>query len=121
MPVISGVFVDLRHAIRHLRRSPGFALAAILTLAFGIGANTAMLTMLNALLFRPLKIRDPAGLVGVMSRTDRGQARQTLIPVVERLTSGPSPLTDVCGYNGGVVLGLEANGVTTQATGALVT
>jgi len=39
---------DARYAFRHLRRSPWFSAAAILTLAFGIGANTAMFTMLNS-------------------------------------------------------------------------
>ena len=49
---------DVKYAVRHMRRVPGFAAAAILTLAFGIGANTAMFTMLNAIVLKRLPIAD---------------------------------------------------------------
>lgn len=118
--MLSNLLVDIRSALRHLRHARGFAAAAVLTLAFGIGANTAMLTMLNALLFRPLDIKDPNGLIGVSGRNDRGQSRLTLIPAVGDLAR-EGPLLDVCGYNGGGVLAFEANKVATQAVVALVT
>jgi predicted permease len=112
--------LDARQAFRHLRRSPGFAIAAVLTLALGIGANTAMFSVLNALVFRPLPIRDPHGLVSVSARNDKNQLRLTPIPAVEELRRD-GPLQPVCGYNGGVVLAVEVAGTPTQATGALVT
>ncbi len=59
---------DLRYAARQLRRSPGFALTAILTLAVGIGANVVVFGVLDALLFRPLPIADPARLYEVIQR-----------------------------------------------------
>jgi predicted permease len=54
---------DLRDAIRSLARTPAFTAAAILTLALGIGSNTAMFSLLNAMLFKPLPVRDPHRLV----------------------------------------------------------
>jgi putative ABC transport system permease protein len=54
---------DLRFAFRQIRRSPGFMLTAVLTLALGVGANTAIFSLLDQALLRSLPVRDPGGLV----------------------------------------------------------
>src|SRR5437870_10403247 len=55
-PFLEGLAADLHYAARQLRRTPGFTAAAVLTIAVGIGANTAMFSVLNTILWKPLPI-----------------------------------------------------------------
>ncbi len=65
---IEGLLRDARHAVRTIRTKPGFSLAALLSLALGIGANTAIFSVLNAVLIRPLPYPRSDALVGVFNR-----------------------------------------------------
>ena len=68
---------DVRYAIRQLRRNPSFAVAAILTLAIGIGANSAIFSVVNTVVFRPLPYHEPARLVSVESVDMRSGQKPT--------------------------------------------
>jgi predicted permease len=75
LPFLDGLAQDISHTLRQLRASPGFAAAAALTLALGIGANLAIYQVLDAVLFRDLPVRDPERLVQVQLLEDRDPTR----------------------------------------------
>jgi predicted permease len=67
---VNTIFRNVRHAVRVLRRAPGFSLTAVATLALGIGAATAMFTIVNSVLLRPLPFKDADRVAAVYTRYD---------------------------------------------------
>ena len=65
LPFLDALGQDLRYAFRGIRRNPGFAAVAILSLAIGIGANTAIFSLVNTVLLQPLAYQDPERLFAV--------------------------------------------------------
>ena len=64
---------DVRFAVRLLARTPALTLVAVLSLGLGIGANTAIFTLINEVFLRPLPLRDPTRLVGIFTTDERNQ------------------------------------------------
>jgi hypothetical protein len=72
LPAVERTLRTFRHASRGLRRSPGFVLAVIVSLGLGVGANTALFAVIEAILLRPLPFRAPEELVTIGSRGAEG-------------------------------------------------
>ena len=107
--MIDDVVRDLRYAWRMFRRAPGFVAAAVLSLALGIGANTALFSIVDRLMFRPLPVSDPSRLFVVRS----GQNFSVDYAMFERLREGAPGVADLAAvirtdrYNVGIGSSVE--------------
>ena len=90
---------DLRYAVRWLRRSPGFAAVAILSLGLGIGVNTAMFSLVDAILLRPIPAEAPDTLVDLFtSSSDGDEYATTSYPDYLDLKAQNTVFSDMIGY-----------------------
>ncbi|TAM78782.1 MAG: ABC transporter permease [Acidobacteria bacterium] len=98
---VSELGQDIHYGLRQLRRNPGFTVVAVLTLALGIGANTAIFSVVDAVLLKPLPYADPGRLVSVFeSNTQRGIAADAFsYPIFTELRNQNSAFSEIAGTN----------------------
>src|SRR5438046_215023 len=111
---------DLRYAFRMLRRQPGFTAVAVLTLALGIGATTAVFTIVNALLLRPLPFSDPDRLLLLLNGRN-GRISTSYSPANYRdVTSGSGVFSGAAAFDVSS-MNLTGQGDPQRVRGATVT
>jgi predicted permease len=111
---VKNLMQDLRFALRQIRRSPGFATTAVLTLALGIAANVIVFGILQALILRPIDVPDPDRVM-TLARTDQVYPIFSY-PEVRDVRDGNTVFSAVAAYTI-QSFGLEANGVTRPVWG----
>jgi predicted permease len=112
---------NLRYAGRQIRRGPGFSVVVVMTIALGIGATTAIFSLANALLLRPLPVQEPDRLIGMVEV--RGSADDTYALSYDRIMTYREGAADVVrfGAHGFSELALQAGDEARMVTGGFVT
>ena len=109
-PTLDALWQDVRYAVRAYRRTPGFAVVIVVTLALAIGANSAIFSLLNALMLRDLPVRDPDTLVQISTVTP-GQGESYLtFSMFRELSAQQKVFTSVIGTSGNTGVTVNGNG-----------
>jgi predicted permease len=112
---------DLRYATRNLVKSPSFTIITLLSLALGIGANTAIFTLLNGLILRHLPVRDPNRLVAIYRVAKDGTEQGFLLSLMDEIEGRQQVFSNMFGWSGTVVLTTEAGGQVSASIANAVT
>jgi len=100
---MEGFFKDLTHSLRMFRRSPGFTIAAVAALTLGIGTNTAIFTVVNAVLLKPVPFPDPNSLVMFMNTSPQGSGPAASPAKFAHWRAQTSVVRDAAAFRIGVV------------------
>ncbi len=112
---------NLRYALRHLLRNPSFAILAVATLGLGIGADVAIFTAVDAVLFRPLSVRDPGSLVRLYATDVEGlEISNSSYPVYTDYRDGATSFDGVAAFDDAEPLHLSTGGKPERLVGAVV-
>jgi predicted permease len=111
---------DFRHAVRALRRSPGFALIAVLALGLGIGVNTTFFTIVNAICLRGLPIESPDRVMFVSLRDAQGRGGSLSVVEFEELRAVTKALGEIGGYTNTVAAVGDGRQPPTRVLGAFI-
>jgi len=103
MPAIETFVQDLKHSLRMFARSPAFTVAAIAALTLGIGVNTAIFSVVNVVLLRPMGVPDPDRLVVFMNVTQGGQGPAASPAKFQHYRRQTGMVQDVAAFKTGVV------------------
>jgi len=114
---LESLVADVRYALRGLRRSPAFTVVAVLSLALGIGANTAIFSLTNALLLRSLPVRDPGSLMQITFGEENSQTFTN--PQWEEIRDRQEVFSGAFAYTQRS-LDLTTGGLARRAAGAMV-
>jgi predicted permease len=107
------MLADLKFALRQLRKSPGFTLTAVLTLALGIGANAAIFTLVNSILLRPLPFPQQQRLMRISGTYPKGWIRA--------LDHHSQAFTSIAGFGPDAESNIDAGGAANRVPGSLIT
>src|SRR5437762_4234387 len=118
---VESIWRDIRFAVRSLLKVPGFTVVAILVMAVGIGANTAVFSVINTVLLKPLTYPDPQSLVHLMNTGDQGSFPGANVPKFNIWRQQTGIFQQVAAYDsGGAGLNLTGNDHPEQVQGVHV-
>jgi macrolide transport system ATP-binding/permease protein len=129
---LESIWADLRYALRQLRRSPGFTAVALITLALGIGANTAIFSVIDAVMFRALPVEDPKHLVvfswtahhhdkiGMSFYGDCADECSVSVPFFQAAREQTNVFSGMAAFAGPLQIDLSGNGPASIAQGEFV-
>ena len=118
---MNGLIQDMRLAIRSFGNAPGFTIGALLTLMLAIGANTAIFSILNALVLRDLPVREPSSLVSLARVTSATADGAFSLPMYRAIAERQQSLSALIGWTSTSIINIEIDDVRTRGNVSAVT